>query len=64
MEGMDFVEVFALVVKLDSIWLVLNLVTTNNLELEQLDIKMVSLHSDLEEEVYMHQLQGFIEKGK
>lgn len=61
---MDFVEVFALVVKLDSIWLVLNLVTTNNLELEQLDIKMVSLHSDLEEEVYMHQLQGFIEKGK
>ena len=40
-KSMDFFEVFALVVKLDSIYLVLSLVATNDLKLEQLDIKMV-----------------------
>ena len=35
-----------------------------NLEIEQLDVKTIFFHSDLEEEIYMDQLEGFIVKGK
>ena len=35
-----------------------------DLEVEQLDIKTGFLHGDLEEELYMHQPEEFMEKGK
>ena len=34
------------------------------MELEQLDVKTAFLHGDLEEEIYMQQLEGFKEPGK
>ena len=46
-----------------SIGIVLSMAANMDLELEQLDVKIVFLHGDLEEEIYMHQPEGFVEKG-
>ncbi|WOH01606.1 hypothetical protein DCAR_0520990 [Daucus carota subsp. sativus] len=42
-----------------SIRVVLGLVASLNLELEQMDVKTAFLHGDLEEEIYMEQPEGF-----
>lgn len=52
----DYTEIFSLVVKLTTIILVLSIVTTENLHLEQLDGKTTFLHDNLEEYIYMVQL--------
>ena len=52
-EGIDFTEIFSLVVKLTTIRLVLSMVAAENLHLEQLDVKTTFLHENLEEEIYM-----------
>ena len=49
----DFDEIFYHVVKMNSIRTILILVVVEDLHLEQLDVKMVFLHGDLEEEIYM-----------
>ena len=35
-----------------------------DLEVEQLDVKIAFLHEDLEEVIYMQQLEGFVEKDQ
>ncbi|CAM8901281.1 unnamed protein product [Rhodiola kirilowii] len=47
-----------------SIRVVLGLVASMNLELEQMDVKTIFLHGEIEEELYMEQPEGFEEKGK
>ena len=63
-EGVDYNEIFSLVVKLTTIRLVLKIVATENLHLEQLDVKTAFLHGDLEEELYMRQPEGFIKEDR
>ena len=63
-KGIDFEEIFSPVVKMSSIHVALGLVARLNLEVEQLDVKIAFLHGDLEEEIYMQQLEGFEVKGK
>ncbi|GAA0164220.1 transmembrane signal receptor [Lithospermum erythrorhizon] len=63
-QGIDFEEMFSLVVKMTSIRLVLGLAAAHDLEIEQLDVKTAFLHGDLEEDIYMQQPEGFEVKNK
>jgi len=48
-EGIDFNQIFAPVVKLTTIRSVLSIVVVGDLHLEQLDVKTVFLHGNLED---------------
>ncbi|MCO5557459.1 hypothetical protein L7F22_011024 [Adiantum nelumboides] len=63
-KGVDFNEIFFLVVKMTTLRLVLGLVATEDLELNQMDVKMTFLHGNLEEDVYMVQAEGFEMESK
>lgn len=63
-EGIDFKEIFFLVVRLTTIRVVLTMCAAYDLHLEQLDVNTTFLHGELEEEIYMLQPEGFEEKGK
>ena len=41
----------------------LSVVASMDLEVEQLYVKVSFLQGDLEEEIYMHQLEGFADTG-
>ena len=57
--SIDFDKIFSHVVKMSSIRTVLGLDASLNLEIEQMDVKTGFLHSDLEEETYIKQSEGF-----
>ena len=44
--------------------MLLTIVVQFDLELEQMDIKTMFLHGELEEKIYMKQSEGYIQKGK
>jgi hypothetical protein len=63
-KGIDFDEIFSLVVKMTSIRTILSLVGVEYLHLEQLDVKTTFLHGDFEEDIYMQQPHGYEDNGK
>lgn len=63
-KGIDFDEIFSPIVKIISIRTIMSLVATQDLYLEQVDVKTSFLHGDLEEEIYVSQPQGHEVKGK
>nr|GEZ04257.1 zinc finger, CCHC-type [Tanacetum cinerariifolium] len=60
--GIDYNEVFSPVVRHTSIRVILSLTACEDYELEQLDVKTVFLHGNLEETVYMRQPPSFEER--
>ena len=60
----DYFEIFSPIVKLTTIRVVLGMVAAENLHLEQLDVKTIFLHGDLEEDIYMQQPERFAIQGK
>lgn len=63
-EGVDYTEIFASVVKHVSIQIMLSYVVTFDTELEQMDVKTAFLHGELDKIIYMEQPEGFIKKGE
>jgi hypothetical protein len=63
-ERVDFGEIFSPLEKITSIRVLTSMAATFDLEIEQMDVKTMFLHGDLEEEIYMKQPEGFIVKGK
>ena len=58
-QGVDYHETFAPVAKMDSIRLVLAIAASKHWEVHHVDIKSDFLHGDLQEEIYMKQLEGY-----
>ena len=52
-KGIDYAEIFSPIVKLSSIRILLSVVASENLHLEQIDVKTTFLHGDLDKEIYM-----------
>ena len=52
-KSIDHSKIFSQVVKMSTIRLVLGIVATENLYLEQLDVKAAFFRGDLEEDLYM-----------
>jgi hypothetical protein len=63
-QGVDFDEVFAPVARLDTIRLILALAANRGWQVHHLDVKTAFLNGELEEEVYVAQPEGYVEKGK
>jgi hypothetical protein len=58
--GVDYLETFSPVVRLNSIWILLFVAVNRSWPLYQLDIKNVFLHGDLQEEVCMDHPLGYV----
>ena len=63
-EGIDYDETFSLVAMLKSIRILLSITAHFNYEIWQMDVKTAFLNGNLEEEIYMMQLEGFIAKNQ
>jgi len=57
-QGLDYMETFSLVVKLNFVKVLLALATQYNFEIHQLDVKTAFLNGYLEEDIYMTPPKG------
>ncbi|GJY53705.1 retrovirus-related pol polyprotein from transposon TNT 1-94 [Tanacetum coccineum] len=61
-EGIDFEESFAPVAKIEAIRIFVANAAHKNMTIYQMDIKMAFLNGELKEEVYVSQLEGFVDQ--
>ena len=59
-KDIDYAEIFSPDLKLTSIRILLSIVASENLHLEQMDVKTTFLHGDLNKEIYIQQPEGFV----
>lgn len=63
-KGVDYTETFSPVVRGSTLRLLLALAAKRNMEIEHLDVDTAFLNGELEEEIFMSQLEGFEVKGQ
>ena len=63
-EGIDFQETFSPVARYEAIRFLLAHAALEDWEIEAMDIKMAFLDSELDEEIYMEQPEGFVKRGE
>jgi hypothetical protein len=63
-EDEDFFDTYSPVARLTIIRVLLSLVASHGLLVHQMDVKTAFLNGELEEEIYMNQLDGFIAQGQ
>ena len=63
-QGLDYDETFSPVIRFELLRSLIALAVQKGLKLHQLDITAAFLNGHLEEEVFMRQPDGFVEKGK
>nr|GEY23928.1 retrovirus-related Pol polyprotein from transposon TNT 1-94 [Tanacetum cinerariifolium] len=63
-EGIDYNEIFSLIIRHTSIRVILALTTCKDYELEQLDVKTAFLHENLVKVIYMSQPSGYEQGNK
>ncbi|KAL6129804.1 hypothetical protein ACLB2K_073153 [Fragaria x ananassa] len=61
--GIDYLEVFAHVARLDTVRMVISLAAHNCWKIFQMDVKSAFLNGTLEEEVYIEQPLGYVKEG-
>ena len=54
-EGIDYEDIFSLVVRFSIICLILSIVAKHDLELFQMDVKTTFLNGELDEEIWLNQ---------
>ncbi|GKD41107.1 retrovirus-related pol polyprotein from transposon TNT 1-94, partial [Tanacetum coccineum] len=59
-EGIDFEESFASVARIEAIRIFIANATSKNMTIYQMDVKTTFLNGMLKEEVYVCQLEGFV----
>ncbi|GJU49385.1 retrovirus-related pol polyprotein from transposon TNT 1-94 [Tanacetum coccineum] len=60
-EGIDFEESFALVARLEAVWLFVAYAAHKSFPVYQMDVKTTFLNGPLKEEVYVNQPDGFVD---
>ena len=58
-KSLDYFDRYSLVMRINSIRIVLAIAALRNLEVHQIDVKIVFLNVDLNEEIYIEQSKGF-----
>ena len=63
-EGLDYFDTYSPITRITSIRMLISIAAVYKLEIHQMDVKTTSLNGDLEEEIYLEQLEGFIVPGQ
>ncbi|KAK4386324.1 Retrovirus-related Pol polyprotein from transposon TNT 1-94 [Sesamum angolense] len=62
-DGIDYFDTYSPVSRLTTIRVLIALASVYNLSIHQMDVKTAFLYVELEEEIYMDQLEGFVVYG-
>ena len=62
-KGVDYFDIVAPMTSISSIRMLISLASVHNLVIHQMDVKIVFLNIELEEEIYMDQLEGCMVLG-